>query len=401
VRTDNVDGSFDVKYDVPLAFFDCSLDDGATVHQDMHDGLGEYPAAKNPKTHPEWWGKTFFKHFPNHGFVGDIFTVNGTAYPVMKVQRRKYRFRFLDASVARCYEFKLMSSTKGPKAAKDLGYTGTELQGQYRLTDGQQCMKFVQIASDGGLLPHPITRDSIELWPAKRREVIIDFSRYQDGSPTSKGDAIYLTNIMKMVDGRMPNKSTRMGLDPNYVIPTLKFVIEDGNMAPDNSVTPTQNTLLRELPVFPGDWKSLMDNRMIFEVQRGSAGGELEWLINGEEFDPSRPIRSLKNPAGNTPLAQQKLGSFNVWEIRNGGGGWTHPFHIHMEEHQVMLRNGKPAPDAGRPEDGSREDLVNLEGSESVIIARQFRTFVGPYVAHCHNLAHEDHAMMFGWEIIE
>ena len=34
-----------------------------------------------------------------------------------------------------------------------------------------------------------------------------------------------------------------------------------------------------------------------------------------------------------------------------------------------------------------------------MIIYRGFRDFVGPYVAHCHNLAHEDHAMMFGWEI--
>ena len=40
-----------------------------------------------------------------------------------------------------------------------------------------------------------------------------------------------------------------------------------------------------------------------------------------------------------------------------------------------------------------------LDPSESVIIYRGFRDFVGPYVAHCHNLAHEDHAMMFGWEI--
>ena len=80
--------------------------------------MGEFPAAENPRTHPEWWGKTFFKHFPNHGFVGDIFTVNGTAYPVLEVKRRKYRFRFLDASIARIYEFKLMSSTKGPKAAR-------------------------------------------------------------------------------------------------------------------------------------------------------------------------------------------------------------------------------------------------------------------------------------------
>ena len=40
-----------------------------------------------------------------------------------------------------------------------------------------------------------------------------------------------------------------------------------------------------------------------------------------------------------------------------------------------------------------------LDPGESVIVYRGFRDFVGPYVAHCHNLAHEDHAMMFGWEI--
>jgi FtsP/CotA-like multicopper oxidase with cupredoxin domain len=411
VRTNNSDGSFDVAYDIPLAFYDCRLDDGVTTHQDMHDGLGEFPAAKNPRTHPEWWGKTFFKHFPNHGFVGDIFTVNGTAYPVLNVKRRKYRFRFLDASVARCYEFKLMHSTQGPKAANSLGYIGDELQGQYRLTDAQQCMKFVEIADDGGLLPVPIVRDSFELWPANRRESIVDFTRYMDGTPTTKGDVIYLTNIMKMPDGRMPTASSRKGLDPKYVIPVMKIVI--GDDAPDDSLMPYQDwttltdprTLgapkqLREMPALPGDWKALMDNRMIFEVQRGSAGGEIEWLINGTLFDPAKVATSLKNPAGKTPLAQQKKGSFNVWEIRNGGGGWVHPFHLHMEEHRTMLRNGKPTPNAGHPDDESREDLINLDPGESVIVARQFRDFVGPYVAHCHNLAHEDHAMMFGWEII-
>jgi hypothetical protein len=61
--------------------YDCRLDDGVTIHQDIHDAQGEYPLAKNPRKHPEWWGKTFYKHFPNHGFVGDLFTVNGTAYP--------------------------------------------------------------------------------------------------------------------------------------------------------------------------------------------------------------------------------------------------------------------------------------------------------------------------------
>ena len=398
VRTDNGDGSFDVAYDIPLAFSDFRLDDGVSVHQDIHDGMGEFPLAKNPKAHPEWWGKTFYKHFPNHGFTGDIFTVNGTAYPVLEVKRRKYRFRFLDASISRIYEFKLMSSTQGPKSAMSLGFIGNELQGQYRIPDGQQCMKFTQIASDGGLLPLPIVRDSFELWPAKRREFIVDFTKYMDGTPTTKGDVIYLTNVMKMPDGRMWTNSSRFFPDPSYKVPMIKIVI--GDDAPDDSVMPTG--LLRELPPLPANWASLMDNRLIFEVQRGSVGGEIEWLINGKPFDPTTVATSLMNKAGKTPLAQQKLNSFNLWEIRNGGGGWVHPFHLHMEEHRTVMRNGKVvanAADTGHPEDVSKEDLVALDPGESVIVYRGFRDFVGPYVAHCHNLAHEDHAMMFGWEI--
>ena len=115
VRTNNPDGSFDVKYDIPLAFYDARLDDGVTTHQDIHDGMGEFPAAGNPRTHPEWWGKSFYKHFPNHGFVGDIFTVNGTAYPVLNVDRRKYRFRFLDASIAQVLRVQADELDAGPE----------------------------------------------------------------------------------------------------------------------------------------------------------------------------------------------------------------------------------------------------------------------------------------------
>ena len=259
-------------------------------------------------------------------------------------------------------------------------------------------MKFTQIASDGGLLPLPIPRDSFELWPAKRREFIVDFTKYMDGTPTTKGDEIFLTNVMKMPDGRMWSNSSRSKPDPNYKVPVLKFVV--GDDAPDDSVIPTG--LMRALPDLPANWQSLLDNRLIFEVERGSAGGEIEWLINGQQFDPSHPAQSLMNKAGKTPLAQQKMGSFNLWEIRNGGGGWVHPFHLHMEEHRTVMRNGKRVdvtPDKNHPDDVSKEDLAALDPGESVIVYRGFRDFVGPYVAHCHNLTHEDHAMMFGWEI--
>jgi FtsP/CotA-like multicopper oxidase with cupredoxin domain len=371
-RRDNGDGTFDVDYDIPLALYDCRLDDGVTPHKDAHNGSGE--------THPEWWGKTYFRHFPNHGFVGDIFTVNGTAYPTLHVNRRKYRLRFLDASISRIYEFKLMTSRRGPQSAASLGYSGDELQGQYRLTDGQQCMKWTQIANEGGLLPGPIVRDSFELWPAKRKEFVIDFTRYQDGSPTKKGDVIYLVDVMKMKTGRMWDSA-----DPKYQVPVMKIVI--GDDAPDDSIVPAR---LRENQPLVDNWQRLAGSAPTFELQRGSSNAdpETEWLINGQQFEADKPLISVEKDSG------------AVWRIRNGGGGWVHPMHLHMEEHTVLSRNGKPAPDLRHPDDTAKEDVVALDPSEDVLISRRFRTFTGPYVAHCHNLAHEDHNMMFGWEIL-
>jgi FtsP/CotA-like multicopper oxidase with cupredoxin domain len=381
VRYDHGNGTFDVDYDIPLAFYDCRLDDGLTPHKDAHNGHGE--------SHPEWWGKTYFRHFPNHGFVGDIFTVNGTAYPTLEVKRRKYRLRFLDASISRIYEFKFM--TGNVKAARDLGYKGDELQGQYRIPNGQQCMRFIEVANEGGLLPRPIIRDSFELWPAKRREIVVDFTRYQDGSPTKAGDEIYLVDVMKMTTGRMWDSA-----DPNYKVPVMKIII--GDDAPDQSLPgvdiydPKQvaNCSLRETQPRVDGWQGLMKNAPTFELQRGSSNAdpETEWLINGQQFEPDKPLISVPR------------GSGNVWRIRNGGGGWVHPFHLHMEEHTVLQRNGKTSPDTRHPDDSAKEDVIALDPSEEVYISRRFRTFTGPYVAHCHNLAHEDHNMMFGWEIM-
>jgi FtsP/CotA-like multicopper oxidase with cupredoxin domain len=373
VRRDNPDGSFDVDYDIPLAIFDCRLDDGVTPHQDCHNGFGQVEALN--------WGKTFFRHFPNHGFVGDLFTVNGTAYPVLEVKRRKYRFRFLDASISRVYEFKLMSSTDGPQAAPGV-------DGQWLIPDGEQCMRLTQIASEGGLLPFAILRNSFTIWPAKRREFVVDFTKYMDGTPTTKGDVVYLTNILKMEDGRKPDS-----FDPSYKVPVLKIVI--GDPAPDNSLMPTD---LRPLPRIPD---SAMLDRLphrTFELQRGgSAGGEIEWLIN--DF----PFRLGK------PLALPIQGRPEVWTLKSGGG-WGHPMHIHQEEHRILTRNDDPIQTPPRPpaiadgptvDDLGKEDTVALNGSETVVLYRNFRTFEGCYVAHCHNLAHEDHSMMFGWSLLE
>jgi FtsP/CotA-like multicopper oxidase with cupredoxin domain len=378
-RTNNPDGTFDVKYDIPLAFYDVALDDGVTQHEDFHNGCGE--------DHPEWWGKQYFRHFPDHGFVGDIFTVNGVAYPVLHVSQRKYRFRFLDCSVSRIYQFWLMKGT--PVAAPGK-------QGQWQLSGAQQVMQFTQVAAEGGLLPQPIVRNSFELWPAKRREFVVDFTHYmgtrQNAQPTRPGDVLYLVNSLVMQTGRLPDNFPADPNKPgNTLVPMMKIVI-DGPPPKDEPDLSTVPNTLRPMPTMLGTPANL-PNRS-FTLQRGSPANstltgspETQWLINSLQFDPVNP------------LALPKRGHPEVWTVQNGGGGWVHPMHMHYEEHHVLSRNGKPAPDALHPDDTGREDVVALYPSEAVTFYRNFRTFCGKYVAHCHNLAHEDHNMMFGWTV--
>ena len=361
---DTTGQTFNVDYDIPMALYDCCLDDGITQHQDFHNGTGEL--------HPEWWGKTYHRHFPNHGFVGDVFTINGTAFPVLNVFRRKYRFRFLDASVSRIYELMLMRGTPTPAPG---------LQGQYQMPDGQQCFRFTQIASEGGLLPKPITRDSFQLWPAKRREVVVDFTKYMDGSPTTPGDVVYLADVLDMPDGRKPNFNVP-GAPLTFIVPMMKIVI--GGAPPEQDVSLVPNNL-RPMPILPKNKTGLPQRT--FTLQRsGTAGAETQWIINGLEFNPLAPL-----------ALPQRSGVGELWTVANGGGGWVHPMHMHMEEHTVLSRVGSTNT---HPDDTGKEDVVALDPSESVQFFRRFRTFAGNYVAHCHNLAHEDHNMMFGWSIV-
>ena len=81
------------------------------------------------------------------GFVGNTIVVNGKLWPYLDVEPRKYRFRFLNGSNRRGYVISL--SNDHP---------------------------MFQIGTDGGFLPAPQLIQSVELLPAERTDVIIDFS---------------------------------------------------------------------------------------------------------------------------------------------------------------------------------------------------------------------------------
>ena len=200
---------------------------------------------------------------------------------------------------------------------------------------------------------------------------------------------IYLTNILEMPDGRKPNPLPDVPVNNRpYKVPLVKIIVTGAALPePDNSVMPVPGDTLRPMPVIPGAAGLAALPHATFTLARtGAFGAEEQWVINGLPFNPLVPLLTVKR------------GQPEVWININGGGGWVHPMHMHMEEHTVLKRIRSTIP---HPDDTGKSDVANLDPGESVTIYRNFRTFTGRYVAHCHNLAHEDHSMMFGWEIVE
>lgn len=88
-----------------------------------------------------------------------------------------------------------------------------------------------------------------------------------------------------------------------------------------------------------------------------------------------------------------KLGTTEEWVIRNESPEW-HPFHIHVNDFQVMSVNGIPA----KPH---YEDTTLLPPNGEVVMRTRFLDFTGRFVFHCHILAHEDAGMMAVVEVVE
>ncbi len=105
------------------------------------------------------------------------------------------------------------------------------------------------------------------------------------------------------------------------------------------------------------------------------------WTINGDPFDPSEA------------LASPTLDTTELWTFTSD---FHHPVHLHLGHFQVLTRNGTdPAPfDAGW------KDTVDLRPYEVVAVLVRFTGFRGRYVLHCHNLEHEDMAMMANVDVI-
>ena len=303
--------------------------------------------------------------FDFDGFLGDRMTVNLTYKPFMEVERRKYRFRILNGAVSRFFKI--------------------------ALSDGSP---MIQIGNDGNLLPHPVVLTKLdEQGIAERYDIVIDFSRY------SINQKVWMVNLAEHQDGKRVDKdlSVSEALSGNSDDPCvgkfLEFRIVRDPAQPDISQVPDPLIPNPDLSAIP------VARERTFEFNDGA---------NQTTHDPITsffgPWGIKTNDQGDTLAADfgrisaaPRFGTREIWTLKNGGGGWDHPIHIHFEECQTLARNGSasavPAWEKGR------KDVWRLRPDGEVKITLQFRDFGGMFMEHCHNTVHEDNAMLLRWEI--
>jgi FtsP/CotA-like multicopper oxidase with cupredoxin domain len=142
--------------------------------------------------------------------------------------------------------------------------------------------------------------------------------------------------------------------------------------------------------------------RRHWRFQRGNG----MWQINDELWDPEIDHRE---PQLSNPRHQIRRDATEIWTLENFSGGWVHPIHIHLEEGQILSVNGRAPSGSAR----ARKDVYHLGENAKVELFMRFRDFpedgygVGQglgeytrYVMHCHNMTHEDHAMMVTWNVV-
>jgi FtsP/CotA-like multicopper oxidase with cupredoxin domain len=303
-------------------------------------------------------GLVAFDTFNFDGLLGNTFLVNGTIQPFLEVNQRRYRFRVLDGGPSRFYQLFLTNPD-----------------------NLQQKIPFFVISNDGNLLPRPIQATSFRMAVAERGDLIVDFKKIADRFGAKR---LILENRLEQLNGQGP---TGRILPAGKGDALMEFQI--GDVVPDDSFDP-EPVSFPNVPATAGDAVfapiSLPDISAVkpritrtFEFDRQDG----QWIVN-DKFMDCTVFRF-----------QFERDTAERWIIK-GGGGWSHPVHIHFEEFRILSRNGR----AVRPGnvEFARKDVVELHGDDIELLVR-FRDMVGGYPVHCHNTVHEDHQMMMLFKV--
>ena len=297
------------RYDVPLIIKDVLFD---TKGQLLYDDRGQ------------------------SGLMGHVVTVNGKPWPAMRVERRKYRFRVLNASLARSY--KLSLRTNDP---------------------------ITVIGTDGGLMPRPQQTAALKVGMAERYDIVIDFAKYPIGTR------------VELRNGDLPNNVAFQHTNKVMAFDVASAATDTTN----NQVPADLNPNTAVMGLTPS--QAMRTRRFVFERQNGL------WTINGKTW------KDVERSGFTQLAANQALGDTEIWEFQSTGGGWFHPIHVHLVDFKILDRNGRPP---ASYELGPKDTTYVAEG-ETVRTVARFGPQQGRYMIHCHNLVHEDHDMMVQFQV--
>ena len=221
---------------------------------------------------------------------------------------------------------------------------------RYRLaltTTGDGTLPMTQIASDSGLLAAPEPRDDMLLAPGERADVIADFTGLAAGTE--------VTMVNLLGDGSARD--------------VMRFVVT--GPAADDSRIPNRLADVEQLDRA----EAVTERQFDFRYAAG------RWTINNEPYDPA------------ASMCAPRLDTVELWRFTSD---FHHPVHVHMAHFQVLTR-GVRSPD---PTDAGWKDTVDVRPYETVQVLVKFSGYRGRYMLHCHNLEHEDMAMMANFDII-
>src|SRR5206468_10767107 len=99
----------------------------------------------------------------NPEVFGNTMVVNGRTWPVLQVEPRRYRFRFLNGCNSRFLVLKIVTDPLARRPAK-------------------AALPFWQIGSEGGFLPARVRLRELLMALAERADVVVDFSHLPVGT---------------------------------------------------------------------------------------------------------------------------------------------------------------------------------------------------------------------------
>ncbi len=358
-------------------------------------------------------GQLYFNIFNTDGFLGDKMTVNLLYKPYLEVRQRRYRFRLLNAGVSRFIRIALVQQIQG---------TGGQYQGPSGSGVSYNQVPFYMIGNDGNLMEYALQVPNAQMPEglptqgiAERYDIVVDFSGKDSKNVQIKpGSKLYFVNVLEHQNGLGPSKVVALAdiLSGKYVADGKSGDPAVGRFLEFRAKSCVQNgqpVACTDLSMNPADYvegKKKMVPRPVFTATELANARQRTFEFGKSDGTDAEPW-TIKTDGGqgftmdpHRVSAAPKMGNVEIWNIKNGGGGWSHPVHVHFEEGQVLDRDGKGPPvwEKWARKDVYRIGPANTGNSNTVKIAIRVREFAGTYVEHCHNTQHEDKAMLLRWD---